>query len=271
VILDNDKAHAIVTQLKARIRRIRDNKTGDRAPHVIQDLESQFYDCIYDFLVSAVNEFSIQANEHDKADLVQDNFLKINRSIMSFNPKKGKLHSWMTRIVKNTCIDWHRKKRPDLGIDESFDDAERPAIEQEFDEETFNVIKSFFPFYIPDRLIFDLLHLVEKHQFRATVPCVKAVTAILNEEGIDYTEYGKPVAFVQAIIMTLRGMLLTPMTDRSDIIEESLKQNPQFDALRVMTYFFGPKAVAQLVLLAGGMTLKLPAPQQFFKPVPRSR
>jgi len=272
VILDDTKATEIVSRLKARLAKIRSNKYGDSAPHKVQALEGEFYDCIYNFLLSAVSEFAINACEADKYDLAQDSFLKILRNIAAFKPRKGKLHSWMTMIVKNTCIDWARKRRPELmPVEEFYGQAETPAIQQEFDKETFDTLKAFFPFFVSDRMVFELLSLVEKYNFNASISCVKDVVAVLKEAGIDYTEYGKPVTLVQAIIIILRGMLLTPLTDRSEIIEENLKKNPQLDVLRAMTFFFGARTTSQLVLLMGGMQIQLPAPQQFGKLIDETR
>jgi len=272
MILDDEKASDIVLRMKSRLLKVRKNKTGDNAPHIIQALEAEFYDCTLDFLKAAVNEFCPTANEHDRKDLVQDGFLRINRKIMTFHPKKGKLHSWMTMIVKNMCIDWMRKKRPDVDVPEQlFDRAEEPSIEQEFDRDTFGSLKAFFPFFVSDKFIFKLLAIVEKYRFKATMSCVNEVTEALKEIDVDYTEYGKPTTLVQAVIIALRGMLLTPMTDRTAIVMAYLAKNPELDVLKVLTYFFGEKMTAQMVLLMGGMQIQLPSPQQFFKPVERTR
>lgn len=64
----------------------------------------------------------------DAKDTVQESYLKIFRSIESFDPKKGNFQAWSTRIVVNEAYAVLRKKRkvdvvdiedaPSLSIDE---------------------------------------------------------------------------------------------------------------------------------------------------------
>ncbi|HEY0175873.1 MAG TPA: RNA polymerase sigma factor [Pedobacter sp.] len=43
-------------------------------------------------------------------DILQDSFVKIWKSIDSFNPDKGKLFTWMARLARNSAIDYKRGK-----------------------------------------------------------------------------------------------------------------------------------------------------------------
>ncbi len=43
-------------------------------------------------------------------DLLQDSFLKLHKSIMSYNPRHKAL-PWLFTIVRNTLIDYYRKKK----------------------------------------------------------------------------------------------------------------------------------------------------------------
>lgn len=265
MILDDEATTEIALNIKKRLRQIKQNSTGDRAPHLLQNLHGEFYEELHVFLKAAVTEFAKSANEHDRHDLCQDSFLKILRSIESFKQKRGKIHSWMTMIVKNLCIDWARKKRPELGIPDEVKKETRPLTHQGLDPEAFDTLKAFFPFFASDKLIFELLAIVEKYQYKASLHCVSNIIELLNKHGIDSTEYGKPVELTQAIIIALRGLLLTPMTDRTEIIEDNLRHNSRLDVMKILTFFMGPRQASQLILLMGGMTIQLPSPQQFFK------
>ncbi|UCH61592.1 MAG: RNA polymerase sigma factor [Fidelibacterota bacterium] len=52
-------------------------------------------------------------------DATQDAFIRIYRGLGKFKGT-AKLSTWMYRIVKNVCYDYHRKQRP-AGLDEEFD------------------------------------------------------------------------------------------------------------------------------------------------------
>lgn len=43
-------------------------------------------------------------------DILQDSFVKIWKSIDTYNPEKGKLFTWMARLARNSAIDYKRGK-----------------------------------------------------------------------------------------------------------------------------------------------------------------
>jgi len=43
-------------------------------------------------------------------DILQDSFVKIWRSIDTYDPQKGKLFTWMARLARNSAIDYKRGK-----------------------------------------------------------------------------------------------------------------------------------------------------------------
>jgi RNA polymerase sigma-70 factor (ECF subfamily) len=43
-------------------------------------------------------------------DILQDSFVKIWKSIDTFDPEKGKLFTWMARLARNSAIDYKRGK-----------------------------------------------------------------------------------------------------------------------------------------------------------------
>lgn len=49
-------------------------------------------------------------SKSEAEDFLQDAFVNIYNSMHQFNPKKGKLNAWMTRVTVNTCLMHLRKK-----------------------------------------------------------------------------------------------------------------------------------------------------------------
>lgn len=49
-------------------------------------------------------------------DILQDSFVKIWKSIHTFDPEKGKLFSWMARLARNSAIDYKRGKTCAISI-----------------------------------------------------------------------------------------------------------------------------------------------------------
>ena len=72
-----------------------------------------FYDRNYK-LVMHYLLFKVSSSEVAE-DLLQDSFLKLHKSIMSFNPRQKAL-PWLFTIVRNTLIDYYRKKK-DLPVE----------------------------------------------------------------------------------------------------------------------------------------------------------
>jgi len=58
---------------------------------------------------------SITANKHDAEDLVQDTLVRAFRSIDSFDGRYPR--AWVLTILRNTNINNHRKRRPELERD----------------------------------------------------------------------------------------------------------------------------------------------------------
>ena len=62
------------------------------------------YKLVFHYLLSRV------PSEEIAEDLLQDSFLKLHKSIMSYNPNQKAL-PWLFTIVRNTLIDFYRKKK----------------------------------------------------------------------------------------------------------------------------------------------------------------
>jgi RNA polymerase sigma-70 factor, ECF subfamily len=54
-------------------------------------------------------------NTQDAEDIAQEVFVKVWRNFHKFNPKKGKLKTWIFTIAKNTALDFLRKSRAASG------------------------------------------------------------------------------------------------------------------------------------------------------------
>ncbi|CCC57844.1 RNA polymerase sigma factor [Caloramator australicus] len=61
--------------------------------------------------------YYILKNEHDAMDVTQEVALKIYRSISNFKGD-SKLSTWIYRITYNTCLDYIKKRKEDLSLDE---------------------------------------------------------------------------------------------------------------------------------------------------------
>ncbi len=69
-------------------------------------------DLLYDNYSDALYGVSLRivGDEATAADVLQESFVKIWQSSKSYDPEKGRLFTWLMRIVKNKSIDAVRKK-----------------------------------------------------------------------------------------------------------------------------------------------------------------
>jgi RNA polymerase sigma factor (sigma-70 family) len=120
-----------------------------------------FYQLYYGYAGSICMRYC--SNPDDAAEITNDGFLKIFRSLDSFNPKysdiEASLKGWMKRIIVNTAIDHFRKNRQHLMVAEIFDDHFNIADETETSidrmtcKEILAVIQKLSPVY---RMVFNL-------------------------------------------------------------------------------------------------------------------
>ena len=120
-----------------------------------------FYQLYYGYAGSICMRYC--SNPDDAAEITNDGFLKIFRSLDSFNPKysdiEASLKGWMKRIIVNTAIDHFRKNRQHFMVAEIFDDHFNIADETETSidrmtcKEIFAVIQKLSPVY---RMVFNL-------------------------------------------------------------------------------------------------------------------
>ena len=73
-------------------------------------------------------------DEHDAADIMSLAFVKLFKSIASFDEIKGNFHGWVKRIIINEALD-HIKKRARFSTTE-FQNADEPIINNAIVEAT---------------------------------------------------------------------------------------------------------------------------------------
>ena len=88
-------------------------------------------------------------DEHDAADIMSHAFVKVFKSIRTFDSSKGSLHAWIKRIVVNEGLD-HIKSRERFSQHVEIETAAEPeianaALEQMGAEEIMTLIKKLPP------------------------------------------------------------------------------------------------------------------------------
>lgn len=69
---------------------------------------------------SSIYQYGIRmtGNPHDAADLMQDVFIAVFKSLGNYRGD-GSFKAWLYRIAHFRCIEFYRRKRPDLGLDDA--------------------------------------------------------------------------------------------------------------------------------------------------------
>ncbi|HEY1200265.1 MAG TPA: RNA polymerase sigma factor [Niastella sp.] len=105
---------------------ITDCRNGDRKA------QEQLYRQLYSFAMAIAMRYAI--DEHEAADILGHSFVKMFRSIHSFDVSKGNFHGWLKKIIINESLD-HIKQRSrfsslELGV------AEEPFVDNSIIEKT---------------------------------------------------------------------------------------------------------------------------------------
>ena len=83
------------------------------------------YEQFYEFAMTIALRYS--RDEMDAADIMSHAFVKIFKSIRSFDPDKGSLHAWIKRIVVNEGLD-HIKSRGRFSENVEVETVAEPSI-----------------------------------------------------------------------------------------------------------------------------------------------
>ncbi|MGF2414324.1 MAG: RNA polymerase sigma factor [Ferruginibacter sp.] len=94
--------------------------------------QEQLYRQLYHFAMAIAMRYAI--DEHEAADIMSHAFVKMFRSISSFDETKGNFHGWLKRIVINESLD-HIKQRSKFSH-QQIDTAGEPAITNAVIEKT---------------------------------------------------------------------------------------------------------------------------------------
>ena len=87
--------------------------------------QEALYRQFYAFAMTIALRYS--RDEHDAADIMSLAFVKIFKSIKSFDPEKGSLHAWIKRIVANEGLD-HIKARSRFSEGVEIETVAEPGI-----------------------------------------------------------------------------------------------------------------------------------------------
>ncbi len=109
--------------------------------------QEALYRQFYGFAMTIALRYS--RDEHDAADIMSHAFVKIFKSIHTFDSSKGSLHAWIKRIVVNEGLD-HIKFRSRFSQDVELETVAEPPInnnvlEEMGAEEIMNLIKRLPP------------------------------------------------------------------------------------------------------------------------------
>ena len=105
------------------------------------------YRQFYGFAMTIALRYS--RDEHDAADIMTNAFIKVFKSMKSFDPSKGSLHAWIKRIIINEGLD-HIKGRTRFSENVEVETVAEPeinnaALEQMGADEIMNLVKKLPP------------------------------------------------------------------------------------------------------------------------------
>lgn len=91
----------------------------------VQQGDKNAFGEIYDLLLDRVYRFIYfrTGNKEDAEDLTETVFIKIWKSIPSYENKGLPFEAWVFRIARNIVIDHYRTKKPNVTLDENLKDT----------------------------------------------------------------------------------------------------------------------------------------------------
>ena len=100
--------------------------------HNNRKAQESLYRLFYHFAMTVALRYS--RDEHDAADILSHAFVKIFKSIHSFDSSKGSLKAWISRIIINEGLD-HIKSRNRFSEDVELEMVAEPSINSSILEE----------------------------------------------------------------------------------------------------------------------------------------
>jgi RNA polymerase sigma factor (sigma-70 family) len=109
--------------------------------------QEALYRQFYGFAMTIALRYS--RDEHDAADIMSNAFVRVFKSIKTFDPSKGSLHAWIKKIVVNEGLD-HIKARSRFSQDLELETVPEPPINNNIleamgAEEIMNLVKRLPP------------------------------------------------------------------------------------------------------------------------------
>jgi RNA polymerase sigma-70 factor (ECF subfamily) len=103
------QAEARVEEAQVVAQLVRRCASGDTAAweEIVQRFHRRIYNICYRFAGSA----------EDAQDLTQEVFIKVYRTVSSFDGDKASFNTWVTTVTRNLLVDHFRKKRNDRATD----------------------------------------------------------------------------------------------------------------------------------------------------------
>ena len=151
---------------------------GERLRSRDPEALERFFDLYFDPVYGRVR--GLVENTHEAEDLTQDIFLKIHRSLPSFDPKRS-LRAWVFAIAMNRIRDHWRSRRTLRETDHDDDgtasiDSERPDSELERQERDDEVMRAVYRLPFGMRLVF-LLRIYDGLTFETIAKILKLTPA----------------------------------------------------------------------------------------------
>jgi len=101
----------------------------------IQKHFNEFYEKYYNFIYNV--SFSILKNKDDTEDVTQNVFMKLEKMQKEKLPSSNEL-SWLYKVTKNETIEFLRKEKQTVSLDEIYIAKEDDNIEEIIDKDTYN-------------------------------------------------------------------------------------------------------------------------------------
>lgn len=82
----------------------------------LEELYRDYFPKVYNFF------FYKLLHREEAEDLTEQTFLKIAEHLHTYDPKKAKLSTWISRIKENTLIDFYRTRKLQVSLDDEMSD-----------------------------------------------------------------------------------------------------------------------------------------------------
>ena len=99
-------------------------KSGDQ--NAFAYLYDNYSKALYGVIYNIVN------NDKEAEDILQNVFLKIWSSFLSYDKEKGRLYTWMLNITRNAAIDYTRSKQNKMSLKNDTSDSTTYEINKQY-------------------------------------------------------------------------------------------------------------------------------------------